>query len=286
MIKDILNLKKTIKEELQDFTDIAILGLSGGVDSLVTSCLLVEALGSENVYTIHMPYSDTDMIEGRFNGNSLKIAEKIKAISLVRPISGLVNALDNTIITKNLLDKKELSSNLSKLNHGNSRARARMSMLYGLGYHLEESLKKRVRVIGTGNLSEDYIGYDSKFGDSAWDLCLIGELLKSEVYQLAEHFADIGLIEKNMIDYHPSAGLWEGQSDEEELGYSYAAMEPSILKTRNPETGLAYRGYEIPVAGINRTPLSEVDTFVLNRHFKNRHKHMAPPVIKLREFCE
>lgn len=281
MIKEIDELIETIKSDVKSEMDIAVIGLSGGVDSLVCATLLTLALGPENVYTVHMPYGDTDII--KFNSNSVTIANKLGARILMRPVHKIVDAINQDYITDE--DYGFENKPLTALNKGNGRSRARMTVLYKEAHHISGVLAKSVRVIGTGNLSEDFIGYDTKGGDALGDLFLIGELLKSEVYQLAEHFVKLGLIEKNMIDYHPSAGLWEGQTDEEELGHSYADMEPSILKVRDPETGFAYYGYETVVNGIN-AGRTEMDNFVLNRHFQNRHKHMAPEVIPLREFCE
>jgi len=278
MILDIDGLIDNIKEDIKDEMDIAVLGLSGGVDSLVCACLTTLALGPENVYCVHMPHNNTDYTPGKFNSNSMKIGEKLGVENMLCPIGPASDAISRLVTNE--------FGGINTVNEGNSRARVRMSVVYGIGHELAYRLSKSVRVLGTGNLSEDFIGYDTKGGDALGDIFPIGELLKSEVYQLAEYFVETGMITKEMIDYNPSAGLWSGQTDEDELGYSYAEMEPSVMKIRNPETGLSYQGYEIPVAGINRTPLSEVDQFVLKRHIANRHKHLAPPSIPLREFCE
>jgi len=282
MITDITGLLTTIKEEMQENMDIAVVGLSGGVDSLVCATLATLALGAENVYCVHMPHNDTDYTPGKFNSNSMKIAEKLGVESCLCPIGPVTNELNRVI----KLGVGQHGSKLNIVNEGNSRSRMRMAIVYGITHELAFTHNKRARVLGTGNLSEDFIGYDTKGGDALADLFLIGELLKSEVYQLAEHFVELRLITKEMIDYNPSAGLWDGQSDEAELGYSYASMEPSILKVRNPETGFAYKSFETPVGGTYIQSLTDVDLFVLNRHFANRHKHMAPPSIPLREFCE
>jgi NAD+ synthase len=270
MITNIDGLINKITEEVRNFTDKAVVGLSGGVDSLVTTCLLVKALGKENVITLHMPYNDIDISNPeKFNGNSLRIADKLGTVSYLKPVKAIADAIDATVLG----EYSHTSASLSELNKGNSRARARMCVLYGTSHDLETSTKKRSRVIGTGNLSEDFIGYDTKYGDSSWDLCLIGELFKSEVYQLAEYFVSEGLIDANMVDYNPSAGLWEGQSDEEELGYSYNQMEPVVKKFLSNQD-------------FKYEELSEIEKFVWIRHVTNRHKHLAPPVIPTRDlFC-
>jgi NAD+ synthase len=150
----------------------------------------------------------------------------------------------------------------------------RMVALYTVAHELNSHLtNKRVRVIGTGNLSEDFIGYDTKGGDALCDIFPIGELYKSEVYQLAEYFVEQGDIEPYMIDYTPSAGLWDGQTDEEELGFSYNDMEPAIRKMRSATGKLECT---------DPLTLSTVEKFVYDRHLANKHKHEAPPVIELR----
>jgi NAD+ synthase len=154
-----------------------------------------------------------------------------------------------------------------------------MSILYSTSHHLSDTLKKKSRVVGTGNLSEDFIGYETKGGDALADIFPIGELYKSEVYQILEYFVQQGTLNDDLIDRTPSAGLWEGQTDEEEIGYSYNEMEQSIRKLRDQETGLTTKDLDM-------TSLSELDKFVQKRHLKNKHKHLAPPVIRLRRFCD
>lgn len=139
---------------------------------------------------------------------------------------------------------------------------------------------KRARVVGTGNLSEDYIGYDTKFGDAGADFFPIGHLYKKEVYSLLDHFKEIGMIDEEHIDRIPSAGLWEGQTDEAELGYSYDEMAPAIdLCRRLTKTGLDPLD---PQFVYDDDPkMGELVKFVWKRHLANKHKHEGPSVIDL-----
>jgi NAD+ synthase len=124
--------------------------------------------------------------------------------------------------------------------------------------------------MGTGNLSEDFIGYDTKGGDALADIFPIGQLFKSEVYKVLEYFRDNGKITEAMINRVPSAGLWENQTDEAELGCSYDAMEPAVR--------FILKNYST----IDESSLSDMQRFVWKRHLANKHKHEAPYVVTLR----
>lgn len=260
-----MNVKRvidTIIKEIKKNVDTAVVGLSGGADSFLVMLLCETALGKENVYAYSMPYSETDI--QTFNSKSKTYAEHIGVHHRTINIGETAKSLAATVAGA-------IGDELSTLNAGNARSRARMCLLYGIAHHLNEQLKNRVRVMGTGNLSEDFIGYDTKGGDALADIFPIGQLFKSEVYMLLEYFRDQGKITEEMINRVPSAGLWEDQTDEDELGYSYNEMEPAIrfiLENYNQIEG---------------TTLSELELFVWGRHISNKHKHEAPPVIVLRD---
>jgi len=260
MIKDIDGLLEHIEVNLQKRMDAAVVGLSGGADSTLVVLLAIRALGKKNVHPLHMPYSMLD--EETFNSKSDALASHLglnwdKTIN----IKGAVDAL-----TVEFEDFKRLSI----INQGNMRSRMRMIALYTHCCTIGEKTGKRVRVLGTGNLSEDIIGYDTKGGDALCDYFPIGSLVKSEVYQLLEYFRDQGIITEDMINRTPSAGLWDGQTDEDELGYTYNEMEPYVIDL--------YRGNFHMDGGIGQ--------FVYERHIANAHKHQAPPVLELRSFCD
>ncbi len=265
MIPDVKVLKEFLYTEIKKQTDIAVIGLSGGADSSLTAISCMAALGKENVYGISMPFNENDI--KTFNSRSGKLAKKIRINHLIRPIANIANAIDESIFIN---DKSELT----KMNSGNSRSRARMCVLYGIAHNLAAQFPdKRVRVIGTGNLSEDFIGYDTKGGDALADFFPIGQLFKSEVYQMLEHYRDQKIISEDLIDRTPSAGLEEGQTDEKDLGYTYNEMEESIrfcLKNYN---------------SMEQQTLNTITSFVWNRHLTQKHKHEAPPVIELRQLC-
>ena len=266
MILDCGKLVDHLSGELRKSTDIAVVGLSGGADSSLIATLCATALGKENVYGCSMPYNETD--EATFNAASARLAETLGVTHLLRPVTAISNAIDDQIYIESPTD-------VTSVNSGNSRSRARMCILYGVCHSLSTSFpEKRVRVIGTGNLSEDFIGYDTKGGDALADIFPIGDLFKSEVYQLLDHFRDEGVISEEDINRTPSAGLEDDQTDEGDLGYTYAAMEKGIRFCIKHADDMADQNSD------------DVTSFVWQRHLAHKHKHEAPPVIPLRSFCE
>jgi NAD+ synthase len=261
-IEDREKVIKHIIQHIRGAMDYAVIGLSGGADSTLVACLCMEALGKENVYGVGMPYNEFDV--DNFNSRSANFANKIGVNYHEVPVAAISDGIDNAVGFND-------ASCLTPVNRGNSRSRARMCVLYGFAHALANS-NKRVRVVGTGNLSEDFIGYDTKGGDALGDIFPVGELYKSEIYQLLDYFIEKGVIEENHVDRVPSAGLEDGQTDEEDLGYSYDEMEYSI------EFCLA--NYDIMQDG--KIELPEITKFVWGRHIANKHKHEAPDVINVR----
>ena len=260
MIKDIEGLLEEVKKNLRDNLDIGIIGLSGGADSTLVAVLCKLALGNEYTYGLHMPYSKLD--NDFFNARSIKLANYLKIYHNVVSIYGAV---------QQLTDAMYIGEDLSRLNLGNMKSRMRMIALYGKCCQVAENTGKRVRVVGTDNLSENYISFFTKYGDGGVDLNIIGSLYKSEVYQLLDYFKDKNIISDDMIDRIPSPGLYVGHTDEIELGHTYTEMEQSIRRCLNGTKDI-----------IN----NEVDKFVWERHINGLHKNEMPPIFELRKYCE
>jgi NAD+ synthase len=192
---------KFIQEELHK-TGIknAICGLSGGIDSAVVAVLAKEALG-DNFKAILLPSQ---------HSSSHSITD---ALSLCKKF----DIKNETISIAPLLEAYPINNNLRK---GNFSARMRMAILY------DQASKLNAMVIGTSNKSELLLGYGTIFGDLASAFNPIGDLYKSEIFKFAKFLG----VNEEIISKPPSADLWEGQSDEDELGYSYDKIDAVLSK--------------------------------------------------------
>lgn len=199
-----------------------ILGLSGGLDSSLVAYLAAEALGPGRVTGVAMPYR-TSSPESREHARLVAAATGIELVEI--DITPMVDAY--------FADRSDAGS----LRRGNKMARERMSILYDL------SAARGALVIGTSNKSELYLGYGTAFGDLASAVNPIGDLYKSEVGRLARL---VGVPEAIVVK-PPSADLWAGQSDAEELGFTYEEVDPLLrlmLDERLGEDELAAAGWD------------------------------------------
>jgi NAD+ synthase len=174
----------------------AVLGLSGGVDSAVCAALAAEALGTENVLGVLMPYR-TSAPESRRDAET--VADRLRIRTELVEITPMVDAL----LTVRKID--------DPLRRGNVMARARMIVLYDI------SSRDRALVYGTSNKTELLLGYGTMFGDMASALNPLGDLYKTQVWALAQALG----VPAEVIRKRPSADLWEGQTDEGEMGFLY-----------------------------------------------------------------
>ena len=185
----------------------AIIGISGGCDSSVTAALLVKALGKDRVIGVLMPNGDQYDIDCSYQlVNFLDIKHYV--ININKPYLELTNEID----TKLKIDCKSYD-----IYRTNTPSRLRMATLYGISGLFNG------RVANTCNLSEDYVGYSTKFGDSAGDFSPISNFTKTEVRELGE---ELGL-PKNLIYKVPEDGM-SFKSDEEKLGFTYEVLDKYI----------------------------------------------------------
>ena len=178
-----------------------VVGLSGGIDSALSTALAARALGPDRVTAITMPYRSSSPESA---GDAGAVAASLGLEMMTLEITAMVDAyFDNH------------APDADPVRRGNKMARERMSILFDL------AKKQGDLVLGTSNKTEILLGYSTIFGDNASSINPLGDLYKRQVVQLAEH---LGLPE-SVIAKPPSADLWPGQTDEEELGLSYATAD-------------------------------------------------------------
>jgi NAD+ synthase len=226
----------------------AVIALSGGIDSALSCYLAAEALGPSNVLAVRMPYktSSADSLE-----DAQRVIEATGVQSLTLPISEMVDPL--------LARFPEMS----KVRRGNIMARQRMICIY------DQSSAFGGLVIGTGNKTEILLGYTTLFGDSACAINPIGDLYKTQVRQLSAALE----IPRSVISKAPSADLWIGQTDEDELGYTYTEVDRLLYLLVDER----YRPAECVEAGFAEPFV----TSVVERIRRNQFKRILPPIAKL-----
>lgn len=177
-----------------------VVGLSGGIDSAVAAGLAVRALGAERVTGLMLPYatsSPTSLADAQAVAEALgMVAQKVEITTMVDTFLGG-------------------QPDASALRQGNIMARCRMVVLY------DRSAQAGALVLGTGNRTEALLGYTTLYGDNACGLNPLGHLYKTEVRLLAEWLG----LPRVVLDKVPSADLWQGQADEDELGFTYAEAD-------------------------------------------------------------
>ena len=187
--------------------DIAIIAVSGGIDSALSLTLLAKALGAKNVNPVMLPYGDQDLSDSETMLKFNQIPQDNWRVMDIKPIMDVV--------------AKTIGLEMdSQVRFGNLMARIRMMMIYDL------AKKHNALVCGTENKSEKYLGYFTRFGDEASDLEPIIKLYKTQVRQLSKF---LNLPDQIRVK-PPTAGLWEGQTDEQELGFSYEVADQVLVQ--------------------------------------------------------
>ncbi len=225
----------------------AIIGLSGGIDSAVSTYLTVKALGNKNVTCMLLPYKTS-------SSNSV-----IDAMRVVEALDVSYKKIEITGIVDSML-KCINDADISNVRKGNIMARVRMILLY------EESAKQNALVIGTGNKTEILLGYTTIFGDSACAINPVGDLYKTQLRDLAKY---IGVPEE-IIDKKPSADLWKGQTDEDELGFTYEKVYKYL--DRKVEERMSEE--ELKNSGFDEKFMKRVNSLIIKSQFKR-----VPPLI-------
>jgi NAD+ synthase len=226
----------------------AVVGLSGGIDSALSCMLAVGALGRENVLAVRMPYKSS-------SADSLEHAEL-----LIEQLEIPSKTIDITEMVEPLFAR---DPGITKLRKGNIMARERMIVLY------DQTEVFKGLVIGTSNKTEILLGYSTQFGDAASAINPIGDLYKTQVRQLSKAMG----VPSPILEKPPSADLWDGQTDEGELGFTYERVDHLLyllVDQRYSPSECIEAGFE---AGF-------VDS-VVKRMRRYQFKRMQPPIAKL-----
>ena len=218
-----------------------VLGLSGGMDSAVVAFLAKEALGKENVFSIIMPYQAS-------SPQDIKDAEKITKITGVNGRSISIDPMLEGFV-------KTLPE-MDHIRKGNVMARIRMVILY------DQSKSLKALVLGTSNKTEMLLGYGTIYGDMACGLVPLGGLYKTQVRQLAAHLG----IPEGIITKPPSAGLWPGQTDEQELGLRYDKADALLYYMVDRR----YEDNQLIENGFSPEMISKVRNKIVHSEFKRR----------------
>ena len=227
----------------------AVLGLSGGIDSALVAYLLRDALGKENILAIMMPYKSS-------NPDSLNhaklVIEDLKINSKTIEITDMIDAY--------FKNEKEASS----LRMGNKMARERMSILF------DYSSKENALVVGTSNKTEIYLGYSTQFGDAACALNPIGDLYKTNIWDLSRYLK----IPNELIEKKPSADLWEGQTDEQEMGLTYKEADQVLYRMLEENKTVE----EVLAEGFNKDLVDNI----VRRMNRSEYKRRMPLIAKIK----
>ncbi len=218
-----------------------VLGLSGGVDSAVSASLAMHALGKKNVLGVIMPYR-TSNPQSRLDAEDLaaQLGIRTEVVDITPMVDGYVSPMKITDRTR----------------CGNIMARQRMTVLYDI------SSREHALVVGTSNKTEIFLGYGTLFGDTASAINPLGDLYKTQVWQLAESLG----VPEPIIKKQPSADLWKGQTDEEDFGFSYAEVDRLLyfmIDERRSVTELVNMGFE-------KKFIQRVRSMVRKNQFKRR----------------
>ena len=224
----------------------AVLGVSGGIDSAVVAVLAKYAF-DENVLGVMMPshFSSSKSVD-----DAKELCDKFQIRYEIEPIENLIKAY-------------KPNQNSTNMRIGNFSARMRMAILFDI------SAREGALVLGTSNKSELMLGYGTLYGDLASAINPIGDIYKSEIFEFARFLE----VPKSIIEKPPSADLWEGQSDEDDLGYTYKEIDQAledIVENRLSDDELLEYGYE-----------KNLIDMLKKRIYQNQFKRKPPIIAKL-----
>ena len=250
---------KKVSEKLENFIrqefekagfENAVLGLSGGIDSSTTAYLTKRALGAENVWGISMPYQTSSPESA---SDAQLVASELGINFITIPVTDMVDAYFNQF------------PDASRLRRGNRMARERMAILY------DQSVVLKALVMGSGNKTEILLGYSTLHGDAACAMAPLGDLYKTQVWELARFLG----VPEHIIKKTPTADLWPGQSDEGELGFTYAEADKLLYYMVEKK----YTASELMELGFADEFIEQVTARVRG----SQHKRCLPPIPRINQ---
>jgi NAD+ synthase len=229
----------------------ALLGLSGGIDSALVAYLAADAVGADNLLCLLLPYRTSSP------------ASQADAEEVVRRLGCQSELIEITPMVDGYYESALRGEEISNLRRGNFAARARMAVLY------DQSVIWAGLVLGTSNKTESLLGYTTIFGDNAAALQPIGDLYKSQVRQLS---AELGVPDE-ILRKPPTADLWAGQTDEEEVGMPYAEIDRLLYWMVDRRRSQA----QLLEMGFSAENIERVERLVVLSEFKRQ----TAPIAKL-----
>jgi len=222
-----------------------ILGLSGGVDSALAAYMAVDAVGADGLFCVLLPYrsSSPDSLD-----DAKRVIKELGVQSRVVDITEMADAFEKQ------------TEEISTVRRGNLCARLRMVTLF------DQSHAKGL-VLGTSNKTETLLGYGTLFGDAGWSLNPLGDLYKTDVRLMAKYYN----VPQTIQDKIPSADLWKGQTDEGELGHSYAEIDALLVKMMDERKTRA----EILASGTDPKLVDRVVSLIRGSAFKRQSAPIA-----------
>ncbi|MBM3239289.1 NAD+ synthase [Candidatus Poribacteria bacterium] len=225
-----------------------VVGLSGGIDSAASTYLAVRALGNENVWAINMPYKASSPESA---GDADLVIQALNLPSMTIEITDMVDAYFAKF------------PDITPMRKANRMSRERMAILY------DQSVALNALVLGTGNKTETLLGYTTLWGDMACAFNPIGDLYKTQIRQLAKYLG----VPQRIIDKPPTADLWPGQTDEGELGFTYAQVDILLYYMVDK----CYSFKKLESLGFEMDFIDKV----FARVQRNQFKRAMPPVAKV-----
>jgi NAD+ synthase len=250
--------KKILVESIEKFVDTtgtkgAVFGLSGGVDSALVAVLGKMAL-KDKLKALVIP--ETGVSKREDVKDALSLAKELGIPHRVIELRWVLNSVRAAY--PELKDPKRV------LSRANLAPRMRMVFNYAVS-NMEDLI-----VLGTGNKSELLLGYFTKYGDGGADFLPIGDLYKTQVRQLAQHLS----IPNSIVNKPPSAGLWHGQTDEDELGESYENIDKVLFNLYDMDLSIEKASANL---GLDIQTVERIDELVK----KNAHKRKTPQIVEL-----